>query len=338
MTSSQKTAINVVFGAMTIGKPGIEMTRVTTLDDTKAILEVFQKHGHNEIDSARIYGQGSSEEYLGAIDWQTRGIVMDTKLYPNKSTLAGYSDEKYDHSPADLRAGLMASLKALKADKIDLWYLHGPDRKTPFEDTLREIDKLRQEGYFSRFGLSNFQSWEVAKVCEICIKNNWIKPTVYQGIYNALHRAVEPELLPCLRHYGISLYAFQPLAGGFLTGKFHCNQEQFEEGSRFDPKRKQGQLHHGRYWNEDYFEALDIIRPVIQKHGLTETEVALRWETHHSVLKRELKDALIVGASSPGHLEGNLVDLEKGPLPGDVVEALDAGWGIVRRIQFKYWH
>jgi len=59
---------------------------------------------------------------------------------------------------------------------------------------------------------------------------------------------------------------------------------------------------------------------------------------HHSALKRERRDALIIGASSPGPLEGNLLDLEKGPLPDDVVEALDKGWAIAKRIQFKYWH
>lgn len=161
---------------------------------------------------------------------------------------------------------------------------------------------------------------------------------MYQGIYNALHRAVEQELLLCLRHYGISLYAFQPLAGGFLTDRYHRNQTEFEEGSRFDPKRNQGKLRHGRYWNDEYFDALDIIRPVAKKHGLTEAECAFRWMTHHSQLKSSLNDAVLVGASGPGRLEENLIDLEKGQLPDDIIEALDAGWHIARRIQFKYWH
>jgi aflatoxin B1 aldehyde reductase len=252
--------------------------------------------------------------------------------------MKGMAAEEYSHSPEDVRRGLLDSLKALKAEKVDLWYLHAPDRTIPFEVTLKEVDKLHKEGYFSRFGLSNFMSWEVAQVCEICEKNGWIKPSVYQGIYNGLHRAVEQELLPCLRHYGISLYAFQPLAGGFLTSRYHRNQTEFEEGSRFDPKRNQGKLHHGRYWNEEYFDALDIIRPVVQKHGLTEAECAFRWMTHHSQLKSSLNDAVLVGASSPGRLEENLIDLEKGPLPDDVIEALDAGWQIARRVQFKYWH
>ncbi len=160
---------------------------------------------------------------------------MDTKLYPNAGTQMSV-DDQYNHTAGDVRRGLQNCLKALKADKIDMFYLHGPDRKTPFEDTLREINKLHEEGLFKRFGISNYMSWEVAEICEICIKNNWIKPTVYQGIYHALQRTIEAELFPCLHFYGISLYSFQPLAGGFLTGRYTRDQQEFEPGSRFDPK------------------------------------------------------------------------------------------------------
>ncbi|KAJ9645346.1 hypothetical protein H2199_003352 [Coniosporium tulheliwenetii] len=338
MSNQPKTNVKVVFGAMTIGKPGIEMTRVHTLEDTIAILDVFQKHGHNEIDTARVYGEGSSEEYLGDLQWQKRGLVMDTKFYPSARGLVMGNERAWTHSPEDVREGLMTSLKALKTDKLYTWYLHGPDRKTPFEDTLREVDKLHKEGYFERFGISNYMSWEVAKICEICDKNGWVKPTVYQGLYNALHRAVEPELVPCLRHYGLSLYCFNPLAGGFLTDRYHRDTAEVDEGARFDPNRMQGKLHRGRYWNDLYFDALDIIRPVAKKHGITEAEVALRWLAHHSQLKKELGDAVIVGASSTKHLEPNLVALEQGPLPEDVVEALDAGWERIRGHPLKFWH
>ncbi len=271
---------------------------------------------------------------------------MDTKLYPNAAGIKLYpgSDkpdvtiDQYRHTPEDVRRGLMDSLKALKCTKVDMFYLHGPDRKTAFEDTLREVNALYKEGYFNRFGISNYMSWEVAKICEICDKHGWIKPTVYQGIYSALHRSIEAELFPCLRHYGISLYAFQPLAGGFLTGRYQRDTKDFEPGSRFDPKISHSALHRGRYWNETYFDALDVIEAAAGKHGLTVAEVALRWIEHHSQLKSELNDAIIVGASSTKHLEGNLADLEKDPLPEDVVEALDVAWMKVKAVAPKYWH
>jgi aflatoxin B1 aldehyde reductase len=322
---------------MTIGKPGVEMTRVHTLEETAALLDIFQAHGHYEVDTARVYGDGSSEEYLAEVGWQKRGLQMHTKLYPTKGKFT-FLKEAWSHTPEDLRGGLMASKAALKADKLDIWYLHAPDRSVPFEDTLREVNKLYEEGHFKRFGISNYMSWEVAQICEICDRNGWIKPTVYQGLYNALHRGVEQELFPCLRHYGISLFAFNPLAGGLLTDRYTRETQDIETGSRFDPNRGQGKMMRTRYWHDQYFDALDILRPVAKKHGLTEAECAIRWLMHHSAMKREYGDAVIVGASSAKHLEQNLVDCEKGPLPEDVVKALDEGWQKVKGVATKYFH
>lgn len=266
---------------------------------------------------------------------------MDTKLYPNgamanRALMAGIPS--YTHTPADVRRGFEDSVKALGCEKVDMFYLHGPDRTNSFEDTLRTVNELYKEGRFKRFGISNYMSWEVAMICEICEKHGWIKPTVYQGVYHALQRRIEDELFPCLRHYGISLYAFQPLAGGFLTGRYTRDQETFEAGSRFDPKIAQGALHRGRYWNEEYFDGLDIIRAAADKHRLGLAEVALRWIEHHSMMKREKDDAIIVGASSVKHLEENLADLERGPLPEDVLEALEKAWAKTKGVAPKYWH
>ncbi|KAF8860935.1 Aldo/keto reductase [Acephala macrosclerotiorum] len=344
MAQTPKTSVDIVFGAMTLGKKGAEQARVHSLEECASILDVFQKYGHSEIDTAIVYGGGSSEKYLGQLHWQDRGIVMDTKFSPrtNPVNLGLGADVKTTHSPDHLRRALTKSLESLKTDKIDMWYLHAPDRSTPYEETLHEINNLHHAGLFRRFGVSNYAAWEVAQICEICDRNGWIKPVVYQGVYNALHRAVEPELFPCLRKYGIAFYAFNPLAGGYLTSRYTREQltsdTGIEEGSRFDPKRRQGQNYRNRYWNEKYFDALDILRPVAKKHGLSEAEVALRWMTNHSLLKREFGDAIIIGASSAAQLEENLINLEKGPLPDDVVKALDDGWEVVRGVCAKYFH
>lgn len=93
-----------------------------------------------------------------------------------------------------------------------------------------------------------------------------------------------------------------------------------------------------RLRDELYFDALDILRPVAKKHGLTESECGLRWLEHHSQLRKKNGDAIIVGASSTHHLEDNLAALDKGPLPEDVVEAIDAGWARVRGKELKFWH
>ncbi|KAJ7046581.1 Aldo/keto reductase [Mycena alexandri] len=325
----QKSALNIVMGAMTFGAPGKEGARVHALKDVEAILDVFLKHGHKEIDSARTYCGGTSEEYLGQINWQDKGLLIETKLSP-----------RFDitHSPEDLRKHLTASLKALNAKTLEMWYLHAPDRSVPYEVTLKAVNDLHQEGYFKRFGISNFMSWEVAEIVGICKANGYIQPTVYQGIYNAIHRAVEPELLPCLRKFGISFYEFNPLAGGFFTDRYASLTDKPEPGSRFDPERKQGQSYRNRYWNEPYFNALAAVRPVVEKNNLTMAEVALRWISHHSLLSREYRDAIIIGASSLDHIEQNLIDLEKGPLPDEVLTALDEAWLSVKPFATKYYH
>lgn len=346
MVSQSKTTVPIVFGAMTFGEGGIEGVRVSDINEANAILDTFQAHGHNEVDTARLYGAGTSEEYLAKTNWQGRGLVMATKVLPTAGGrdvghMADDPELQYTFRPEVLRRAIQGSLVALGSKKIDLWYLHGPDRSVPLQDTLREINAIHQEGLFSRWGVSNFTSWEVASICELCDRYGWLRPTVYQGLYNAIFRPIEPELLPCLRHYGIALYAFQPLAGGFLTTRYRrdMDDDEHEKGARFDPKRWQGSLHRFLYWNKSYFDALeDIIRPAAKKHGLTEAECALRWVSHHSKVDKEKGDKIIVGASSAKQLEQNLVDLEKGSLPDDVVAALDEAWAMVKGAVGPYHH
>lgn len=312
---------------------GAEQARVHSLDEAGKILDVFQAHKHVEIDTARTYGGGSSEEYLAALDWESRGIVLDTKLSPNGINL------KYTHSPSDVRRGLEDSFAALKTEKVDMWYLHAPDHSVPYEETLRAVNELYKEGRFRRFGISNYAAWEVAQISEICIRNGWKRPDVYQGVYNALHRAVELELFPCLRHYGIGFYAFNPLAGGFLTDRYQRDTAvvDLEKGSRFDPEKSQGRSYRGRYWNEVYFDALDVVRPIAKKFDISTAEAALRWVSHHGKLDKEKGDAIIIGASSEQQLEENLVNLEKGALPEELVKAFDEAWGIAKAVVNPYF-
>ncbi|KAJ7470565.1 Aldo/keto reductase [Mycena latifolia] len=325
---AQKSALNIVMGAMTFGAPGKEGARVHALNDVEAILDAFLRHGHREIDSARTYCGGTCEEYLGQVNWKERGLLIETKLAPRLGIT---------HSPEDLRKHLMISLKALNAKTLEMWYLHAPDHSVPYDVTLKAVNDLYKEGYFKRFGISNFASWEVAEIVGICKANGYIQPTAYQGIYNAIHRAVEPELFPCLRKFGISFYEFNPLAGGFFTGRYNSLDDKPEAGSRFDPERNQGQNYRNRYWNEPYFKALGAIRAVVEKNKLTMAEVALRWISHHSLMSRDHGDSVLIGASSLDHIEQNLKDLEKGPLPDEVLKALDEAWMTVKPFSTKYF-
>ena len=126
----------------------------------------------------------------------------------------------------------------------------------------------------------------------------------------------------------MSFYGYNSLAGGYLTSRYQREDvnEAVEKGSRFDPSTFQGRGYRDRYWNDGMFDALDLLRVAAKKHGLTEAECALRWMAHHSMLKSEYGDAIIVGTSSVKQLEENSEDFEKGPLPEDILKALAQGW------------
>ncbi|THU83277.1 Aldo/keto reductase [Dendrothele bispora CBS 962.96] len=327
MTSSnseQKSAINVVLGGMIFGQKGKYAVRVHDIEEVERIIDIFRAHGHTEIDNSRFYGEGTSEGMIGQINWREKGLKLSTKL----------------HNYHDMKKNILVSLKELNTDCLDLWYLHIPDRTISYEVTMKAVNDLYKEGYFKRFGISNFMAWEVAEIVGICRANDYIMPTVYQGIYNAIHRMADPELIPCLRKFGISFYAFNPLGGGFFTGKYGTGKTivEADAGTRFDQSSWQGRLLMTRYWNDAYFTALASIRAVAEEHNLTLTEIALRWVTHHSALKREYGDAVIIGASSAQQIEQNMIDLDKGPLPNEVIEAVDAAWEVARPFATKYYN
>jgi len=332
---TQKSALNVVMGAMTFGEEGQEGARVHDVKDIEAILDVFQAHGHHEIDAARTYCGGTCEEYVGKVDWKSRGLKLETKLVPRLQVSAAV--EKITHSPDDLRKHLDISLRALKTDQLEMWYLHAPDRTTPYEVTFKAVNDLYKEGKFRRFGISNYMAWEVAEIVGICKENGYIQPSVYQGIYNAVHRNVETELFPCLRKFGISFYEFNPLGGGFFTGRYGSLDDTVEAGSRFDPQKVQGQNYRRRYWNEPYFKAMASIDAVAKAHKLTMAEIALRWISHHALMSRQHGDSVLIGASSTKHIEQNMIDLEKGPLPQDIVMVLDEAWVSVKPYASDYF-
>lgn len=185
------TKPRVILGLMTFGPPGSEPQggRITSLDEYNKCLDYLQQQGYSELDTARGYISGGQEAFTREAKWKDRGLTLATKCYPVK---AG------DHKPANLRASLDKSLQELGTDSVDIFYLHAPDRSVPFDETLGECDKLFKEGKFVQLGLSNYAAWEVAEIWNIANERGWVKPTIYQAMYNAITRDLELELVPCL--------------------------------------------------------------------------------------------------------------------------------------------
>lgn len=201
------------------------------------------------------------------------------------------------------------------------------------EETLRACHQLHQEGKFVELGLSNYAAWEVAEICTLCRSNGWILPTVYQGMYNATTRQVETELLPCLRRFGLRFYAYNPLAGGLLTGRYkYEDKDEKQPVGRFFGNNW-AEVYRNRYWKEHHFEGIALVEKALQAaYGTSApsmTSAALRWMYHHSQLQGAHGDAVILGMSSLEQLEENLAATEEGPLEPAVVQAFDQAWCLV---------
>lgn len=232
------------------------------------------------------------------------------------------------------------SLKELGTETVDIFYLHAADRSVPFKETLETVDKLHKAGKFVTFGISNVTAYELAEIVMTCHHHGWVRPTIYQGMYNAITRSVEAELFPALKRYGLSFYAYNPLAGGLFSGKYTSVTERPEAGRFSDSSGSIGSRYRERYFHPAIFNALAIVEPVAKKHSLTLVETAIRWLVHHSALevKDGGKDGIILGVSSLEQLEQNLDALEAGPLPEELVKALDDAWKAAKPETPNYWH
>ncbi|KAK9234754.1 NADP-dependent oxidoreductase domain-containing protein [Lipomyces kononenkoae] len=326
--------LRIILGCMTFGPAHSSTARVTSLGETKAIFSYFQDRGYSEIDTARVYTDGEQEAWSAAAGYKKDfGFHVATKCYPAKPGM---------HAASELPGYLNKSLAELQTDCVDIFYLHAPDRSVPFLETLRTVDSLYKEGKFKIFGLSNYTAYEVAEIVTLARDHGLVRPTIYQGRYNAMSRDIEDELIPALRHYGLDLVIFSPLAGGLFSGKY-TKQADIPQSGRFSSNTAQGALYRSRYFKDVYWDAIQLIQPSAEKHGLTLLEIGLRWLVHHSQLKftpgKELAgDGIIIGVSSLKQLEDNINAIEGNPLPSDVVEALDTAWKMVKPDVSPYWN
>ncbi|XP_068598581.1 aflatoxin B1 aldehyde reductase member 2-like [Brachionichthys hirsutus] len=286
------------------------------------IVKTFLDRGHTRIDTAFLYLGGKTEMFIGGLN-----LPQTVRI----GTKAHYRDGK-SLRPESVRLQLETSLKRLQTDCVEMFYLHAPDRQTPIQDTLRACNDLHKEGKFKELGISNYTSWEVAEIVCICRHNNWIAPTVFQGMYNATTRQVETELLPCLRHYGIKFYAYNAIAGGLLTGKYRYeDKDGARPAGRFFTDTY-SEVYQKRYWKQSHFQGVDLVLQALEtaygSQKPTLSSAAFRWLYHHSQLKGDRGDGVIIGTSTLNQLQLNLPAAEEGPLDERVVTAFDEAWNL----------
>ena len=309
--------VKLVLGTMTFGESVFNPT-------VEEFVNNFLNAGYEELDTAYVYNNGDCERLLGeALGNIERPYKIATKINPR---ITGRLDGDAAYKQ------LNESLQRMHLKSVDTVFLHFPDPATPAISVLTAMQDLYEQGKFKTLGLSNFPAWMVADVWHICDKNDWVKPTVYEGIYNPLTRKAETELNAALNNFGMRFYAYNPLAGGLLTGRY----------SSFDTAPTDGRFTHrpnyqNRYWKKSYFDAVNLIKEASEKNGITIVEATYRWLAYHSMLSGERGDAVIIGASKLHHLKQNMDAVKAGALPTDVVEAFEEAWHLTKGDSPEYF-
>ncbi|NLD83310.1 MAG: aldo/keto reductase [Clostridiales bacterium] len=309
--------VTLVLGTMTFGES-------VFAPEVEAFIQAFLDAGYTELDTAYVYNEGQCERLLGeALPHLNRPFRIATKVNPR---ITG----RLDGDAARLQ--LPESLERLRLPSVDTVFLHFPDPATPVISVLEALAALHSQGKFRELGLSNFPAWMVADVWHLCDRHGWVKPTVYEGIYNPLTRRAEGELNACLDHFGMRFYAYNPLCGGLLTGRYASFGEAPEDG-RFTHRPN----YQGRYWKKSFFDALAVIQAAAGPHGIGTAEAAYRWLAYHSMLRGDRGDAILIGASRLSHLQQNMAAVKAGPLPEDVAAAFDRAWAMARSDSPEYF-
>jgi aflatoxin B1 aldehyde reductase len=304
--ASARTMVKISVGMMG-SSVASGSSSLSTPAQVSAFLDVVKKHGIKELDTARVYNKGRSEELLGEVS-AFKDFDIATKA---PAFMPGSLTE------SNILENCEKSLKALQVEKVDLYYLHGPDSKTPFGEQCRAINTLYKQGKFSRWGVSNLTPDQVQEVYDICEKEGYKPPTVYQGGYNPINRPMsENALLPLLKKLNMMFYAYSPLAGGLLA-KPISQIKNPEKGSRFHAMKVFGDM----YLTEGNVAALEKLQGVCDAEGVGLMEATMRWFVHHSPLGEE--DGVILGASSEAQLEKSLSACEKEKLPELLVKAFE---------------
>jgi aryl-alcohol dehydrogenase-like predicted oxidoreductase len=287
-----------------------------------AIMDQAAERGVYFIDTADVYPvppspetAGRSEEVVGKwLHGKRDRFVLATKCRMRVGH--GVNDEGL--SRRHIMKAVEDSLRRLRTDYIDLYQPHQPDPDTPQEETLRTLDDLVHHGKVRYLGCSNYPAWMLAMSLAVSYRHELHRFNCVQPRYNLLYREIETELVPLCLNQGIGIIAYNPLAGGFLSGKYKTGDAP-QQGTRFT-MGKTGDLYRERYWQQSQFEAVEHLKKFFQPRGKSLVQVAVAW-----VLAQPGITSAIVGASRAEQLNDSLaaVDLT---WSAEETEACNLAW------------
>jgi aryl-alcohol dehydrogenase (NADP+) len=299
-------------GTMTFGLQCDEAASAAILDHAAA-------GGITFLDTADVYplgggldSVGRTEEILGRwLQGRRHDFVIATKCSGAMSARPWDRGSSRKH----VLDAIEGSLRRLRTDYVDLYQLHHPDLETPIDETLRALDDVVRAGKARYVGCSNFRAYQVARALGRSEVLGVARLDSVQPRYNLLFRQVERELLPLCQEEGLGVIPYNPLAGGFLSGKHHRAAGP-TAGTRFT-LGSAARLYAERYWHEREFATVEALRPLAAEAGMSLTHVAVAWVLAHPAIT-----APIIGASRPEQLDDVLPAVEKA-LVADLKARLD---------------
>jgi aryl-alcohol dehydrogenase-like predicted oxidoreductase len=286
----------------TLGRTGVKVSRVALgamsfggdADENTAyqIYRAARDAGVNFIDTADVYNEGRSEEFLGRFYKGERDeLVIATKAYfptgpgPNARGASRYHVVR----------AVEASLRRLQTDRIDLYYLHRFDDVTALDETLRALDDLVRAGKIVYPACSNYAAWQVAHALGIQARAGLAPFVAVQPMYNLVKRTAEIELLPMAHSLGVAVVPYSPTGGGLLTGKYGA-QRRPERGRLLDTK-----MYTVRYGEPAFYDVAERFCALASELGIAAATLAVAWVASHPGVT-----SVLVGGRDVGQLQPTL--------------------------------
>src|ERR1700728_4847120 len=288
------------FGTMTFGDGRGLFKAISVVGQAGAdeLVKTSIDGGINFFDTADNYTEGESEKILGQslknLNIARKDVVIATKVYSR--TGPGRND--VGASRGHILDAVEASLRRLQTDHIDLYQIHGNATVTPVEETLRALDTLVQHGKVRYIGVSNWQTWKIAKALGISEFKNLARFDTLQAYYSIAGRDLERDIVPLLEAEKTGLLVWSPLAGGLLSGRF-SRDNQKPEGSR------RSNFDFPLVDKERTWKILDAIAPIAKAHNCSPARISLAW-----LLAKPVVTSVIIGAKRMEQLKDNLAALD----------------------------
>ena len=279
-------------GTMTFGE---EWGWGASKEESRRIFDAYAAGGGNFIDTANRYTEGTSERFVGEfVAAERERFVVATKY--TLFTRKGDPNSAGNHRK-NLVQSLEASLKRMKLDAVDLYWVHAWDYLTPVDEVMRALDDVVRAGKALYTGISDTPAWIVARANLLAELRGW---TAFAGIqveYSLIQRTVERELLPMARSLDLAVAAWGPLGGGMLSGKYNADASP---GQLAEPGRMRDTPASARL-AERNLRIAAVVRAVAEETGRTPAQIAVNWLRHQPG-----KVIPIVGARTLAQIEDTL--------------------------------